>query len=287
MPAPILFYMIIWIASYPKSGNTYLRSFLSSYYFSKKGKFDFKLLMNILQFPSIRFSQKDFLSFNDAANNWIPNQKFFFKKEKLFFLKTHNSLIKFNNYEFTTANETLGAIYIVRDPRNVITSMSNHYSFSLEYALDKMLDKNASLSEKASNGDCSNFTFIGSWSEHYKSWKYNKKFKVLFIKYEDLKDNKETIFKKVIDFIENLKNTEQTEFNEIRFHNSINSTNFTNLRNKENNEGFDENFIDNTGKKTRFFNMGFKNDWRKLLSKDIIDKMNLKFEDELKELGYN
>ena len=33
--------------------------------------------------------------------------------------------------------------------------------------------------------------------------------------------------------------------------------------------------------------MGFKNDWRKLLSKDIIDKMNLKFEDELKELGYN
>ena len=89
------------------------------------------------------------------------------------------------------------------------------------------------------------------------------------------------------DFIENLKNTEQTEFNEIRFHNSINSTNFTNLRNKENNEGFDENFIDNTGKKTRFFNMGFKNDWRKLLSKDIIDKMNLKFEDELKELGYN
>ena len=48
--------MIIWIASYPKSGNTYLRSFISSYYFSKKGKFDFNLLLNILQFPSIKFS---------------------------------------------------------------------------------------------------------------------------------------------------------------------------------------------------------------------------------------
>ena len=91
--------MIIWIASYPKSGNTYLRSFLASYYFSKKGKFDFKLLMNILQFPSIRFSQKDFLSFEDAAKNWIPNQRFFFEKEKLFFLKTHNTLNKFNNFE--------------------------------------------------------------------------------------------------------------------------------------------------------------------------------------------
>ena len=39
--------MIIWIASYPKSGNTYLRSFLASYYFSKDGKFDFNLLNNI------------------------------------------------------------------------------------------------------------------------------------------------------------------------------------------------------------------------------------------------
>ena len=113
--------------SFPKSGNTYLRSFLASYYFSKKGKFDFKLLMNILQFPSIRFSQKDFLSFEDAAKNWIPNQKFFFEKEKLFFLKTHNTLNKFNNFEFTTNDETLGAIYIVRDPRNVITSMCNHF----------------------------------------------------------------------------------------------------------------------------------------------------------------
>ena len=277
--------MIIWIASYPKSGNTYLRSFLASYYFSKKGKFDFKLLMNILQFPSIRFSQKDFLSFNDAANNWISNQKFFFEKKKLFFLKTHSSLNKFNNLEFTTANETLGAIYIVRDPRNVITSMCNHYSFTLEHALEKMLDKNASLSEKASNGDCSNFTYLGSWSEHYKSWKNNKKFRVLFLKYEDLKDNKELMFKKIINFIEELKGKEKDKFDENKFYNSISSTNFVNLRNKENNEGFEESSINSGEKKVNFFNMGFKNDWRKLLSKEIADKISLQFENELKEIG--
>ena len=45
--------MIIWLASYPKSGNTLLRSMLSSYYFSKDGKFEFKLLKNIHQFPNI------------------------------------------------------------------------------------------------------------------------------------------------------------------------------------------------------------------------------------------
>ncbi len=278
--------MIIWIASYPKSGNTYIRSFLTSYYFSKKGKLDFNLLNNIPQFPSIRFSQKDFLSFNDAARNWIPNQKYFFDKKKIFILKTHNSLKQFNNISFTTNNETVGAIYIVRDPRNIITSMCNHYSFSLEYAFNKMLDDNASLSEKASNGDCSNFTFVGSWSEHYKSWKNNKIFDVLFIKYEDLKDKKEEIFKKIINFVENLKGGQSEIFNENRFINSIRSTNFVNLKNKELNEGFEESFISKDGKKINFFNLGFKNKWEDLLPQDMIDRIDKKFNKELIELGY-
>ena len=242
--------------------------------------------MNIPQFPSIRFSQKDFLSFNDAANNWVTNQKFFFDKKKLFFLKTHNSLKRFNNQEFTTASETLGAIYIIRDPRNVITSMCNHYSFDLDYAFEKMLDENASLSEKAANGDCSNFTYLGSWSEHFKSWKNNKNLKVLFIRYEDLKDNKEQLFKKVIDFIEELKVYDKKKFDENKFFNSINSTNFINLKNKEDNEGFEESYINKEGKKINFFNMGFKNDWRKLLPKEIEEKISKKFEKELEELGY-
>jgi len=278
--------MIIWIASYPKSGNTYIRSFLTSYYFSKKGKLDFNLLDNIPQFPSIRFSQKDFLSFRDAAQNWIPNQNYFFDKKKIFFLKTHNTLNKFDNIEFTTHNETAGAIYIVRDPRNVITSMCHHYSFNLNYAFEKMLDHNASLSEKASNGDCSNFTFLGTWSDHYKSWKNNKRFKVLFIKYEDLNNKKEEIFKKIINFIEELKDNREKYFDENKFSNSIRSTNFVNLKNKELNEGFDESYISKGGKKINFFNLGFKNKWEKLLPQNIIEKFNQKFDKELTELGY-
>ena len=67
--------MIIWIPSYPKSGNTYLRSFLSSYYYSTKGKFDFSLLLNINQFPSLRYSDTKSYTHVDAAKNWTNNQK--------------------------------------------------------------------------------------------------------------------------------------------------------------------------------------------------------------------
>jgi hypothetical protein len=241
--------------------------------------------MNILQFPSIRFSKKDFLSFNDAAKNWIHNQNYFFDRKKFFLLKTHNSLNKFDDNKFTTKNETKGAIYIVRDPRNVITSMCHHYSFSPDYALDKMLDSNASLSEKANNGDCSNFTYLGSWTEHYKSWRDNKEFRVLFIKYEDLQDKKIDTFNSIIKFVDELKGNKKT-FDEKKFLNAINSTSFVNLKNKELNEGFEESFISKKGEKINFFNLGFKNKWQNSLPDDVISKANDCFKKELKELGY-
>ena len=258
---------------------------MASYYFSQKGKFDFKLLMNIPQFPSIRFSKKDFLSFNDAAKNWIPNQNYFFDQKKFFLLKTHNSLNKFNNNKFTTKKETVGGIYIVRDPRNVITSICHHYSFNLDYAFKKMLDSNASLSEKANNGDCSNFTYLGSWADHYKSWKNNKEFKVLFLRYEDLQINKIDTFNKIINFINELKGNKEI-LDEKNFSNAISSTSFVNLKNKELNEGFGENFISKKGEKINFFNLGFKNKWQNLLPNEMISKINNSLEEELKELNY-
>jgi len=74
--------MIIWIASYPKSGNTYLRSFLTSYYYTLDGKFDFKLLENIKTFPGIHYSKNKSDTDIEASKNWIFNKNFFFDKNK-------------------------------------------------------------------------------------------------------------------------------------------------------------------------------------------------------------
>ena len=78
-------------------------------------------------------------SFEDAAKNWIYNQNQFFKKEKFVFLKTHNTLKNIKNIEFTTNKETAGAIYIVRDPRNIISSMCHHYSLNLNQAYETLV----------------------------------------------------------------------------------------------------------------------------------------------------
>ena len=277
--------MISWIASYPKSGNTFIRSFLASYLFSDTGKFDFDLLYNILQFPSLKFSKTDLFSKKDAAQNWIYNQNFFFNNKDTF-LKTHNTLIEFEGYKFTSPKQTRGAIYIVRDPRNVVLSMSHHYSLTYEESFKKMINSEASLLEKTFNNDHSNFTFLGSWSNHYKSWRDNNEFKVLFLKYEDFEENAEKEFKKILSFIYELKN-EKFIINDKKFSNALKSTNFTNLKNKENIYGFEESIYSDKGKKLNFFNFGFQNKWQKKLPNDIVKKINLSLKNEIIELGYN
>ncbi len=278
--------MIIWIASYPKSGNTYLRSFLASYYFSEDGKFSFEQLLKIHQFPNMKFSKIKSATKEEASKNWIFNQNSFFDKKNINLVKTHNCLSPFKGNNFTTKNESLGAIYIVRDPRNVITSLTHHYSLNYNEAFKHMIDEESSLLERSHEMDHSNFTYLNSWSNHYKSWKNNSSFKVLFIKYEDLQKDKENTFKNVILFINNLTKRD-LKIDDTKFLNSIKSTNFSNLKNKELNEGFEESVYSNkTGKKVNFFNLGFNNRWQKILPTDIINLLNQHYINELKELNY-
>ena len=240
--------MIIWIASYPKSGNTYIRSFLASYFFSENGKFNFDQLLKLHQFPSMKFSKNRIESEEEASKYWIFNQKTFFDNDELNLVKTHNCLLKFRGNNFTSKDQTLGAIYIVRDPRNLITSFTHHYSFSYEDALKFMMYDKAALVEKSADNDYSNFTYLNSWSNHYKSWRDNDQFKTLFIKFEDLEDNKDKIFREIVKFINEL-NKNSMEVDEKKFINSINSTTFVNMKNKERNEGFEESVISKkTGK---------------------------------------
>ena len=83
--------------------------------------------------------------------------------------------------------------------------MTHHYSLSYDQAYLKLINEKQTLLEKSNDDDYSNFTFLGSWSNHYKSWKNSNEFKTLFIKYEELENNKFDTFKKIINFINSLK----------------------------------------------------------------------------------
>ena len=122
--------MIVWLASYPKSGNTFVRSLLSSYIFSKDGNFNFDLLKNIKQFPDNSLFKQLGIDTNNEEEmfkNYINTQKIFNQKDSIRFLKTHSCFFNNEKFQFTDRHNTLGVIYIVRDPRNIVTSLKNHF----------------------------------------------------------------------------------------------------------------------------------------------------------------
>ena len=163
--------MIVWLASYPKSGNTLLRSILSSYFFSNDGVFKFENLYQISQFPLLKHFTSIGVDIKDDKaifKNFINAQNFINKeKGKVKFFKTHSSLSKVYNHNFTDLQNTLGVIYVVRDPRNVVTSLAHHYNLSIDNATETMLDKEKFMSRTDKNSE----VFIGSWNFSYNSWK--------------------------------------------------------------------------------------------------------------------
>ena len=280
--------MIIWLASYPKSGNTYVRAFLSAYYFSKDGQFDFNQISNIRQFPDKEFLNQKTEDVLDASSQWMPSQRKIIASKKIRFLKTHNCLGNYKGNIFTSNETSLGAIYIVRDPRNVFTSLKNHFSYDDEKALQMILDKKSILMSEGYE----TFSYISSWANNYLSWlKYNN-FRRLFIKYEDLLENKYETFRDIIVFANTLMNRSEG-VNKLKLQKAIETTNFDILKNKEVKEtlnGSDIGFKNwrslHSENKNLFFNLGPENKWEKKLSKKIIKNIEISFNEEMKNLGY-
>ena len=283
--------MIFWISSYPKSGNTWLRILLASYYYTKDGTYDEKVLKNIDQFPQKKF----FNDFNydqkvptDTIKLWIKAQEKINQDKKLKFFKTHNAFGKLNNFDFTNIENSIGCVYIVRDPRNVITSLKNFYEMNDDQAFKWITNKNQYIYDvhKFETIGYSNFQFISSWDTNFESWKIQKQIPIKVIKYEDLLNETYTVFYDVINFINKTINSEEKIFkNKIK--NAVNSSLFSKLKEKEKKEGFSEAPKSKLlNSKIPFFNLGPDNNWKKILNDNLKDRLNNTFKKKLKELSY-
>ena len=285
--------MIVWLASYPKSGNTLVRSMLSSYFFSKSGEYNQDLIRNIKQFPSAELFENlgiDIKNENDVLKNYIKAQESFNLKKSIQFLKTHSYLFNIlNKYPFTDLNNSLGAIYIVRDPRNVVTSYSKFASLSTEKISEVMINQLSSGGnlDAARGAPERTIVYTGTWSSNFQSWKsFKDQERYLLIKYEELIEDPEKNFIKILKFIHKLNKTNFT-INSNKLSNVLKTTTFDYMKNLEKENGFIESKKnENDGKVIPFFNLGPKNDWRKLLDSKIKVKIEKAFKKEMEELKY-
>ena len=278
--------MIIWIASYPKSGNTWIRSFLTAYYFCEDGIFDINKLNHIQDYPNKQFFKNE-VKEGEIHKHWDKSQKAIVNEKKIKFLKTHNSLITAFGNDFTSPKYSLGVIYIIRDPRNVITSVKNHNDFeTYDKALEFMQNENTVISDYKYLNNHAKTNIINSWRINYQSWLSNNRYRRMMIKYEDLIKNPKQTLRDLIVFVNTI-----CRFNNgidvKKLENAIQSTTFEKLQNLEDTGKFSESvYSDKNEKKIKFFYLGPKNNWKDRLNKDLIKKMNTYYKKDLERLGY-
>ena len=283
--------MIVWIASYPKSGNTLVRSMLAAYFFSENGVFNFDLLRNISQFPNNNLFEKlgiDPMDENETIKNYIKAQKELIIKNSIQLLKTHSSLFNIRNNLFTDLKNSLGAIYIVRDPRNVATSFANHLDIPISSSIDIMIEKHyLGGIEGATTEADRTLVYTGNWGFNFKSWKsFEEQNKYLLIRYEDLIEKRELSFLKILEFLHKLQN-KKLKVNHEKLKNVILSTSFENMKKLEERNGFTEAKKQKiTGQPIKFFNQASKNNWKKNLDEKLRNKIENAFRKEMLELGY-
>lgn len=274
---------IVWLASYPKSGNTWFRSFISA--LRNKGEVD----INAISTEGI-FSQKIVLEeYLDLDADEIPVSKIDqFKRisfkhqsnisEEKCFVKIHDlySISEIDHQPIVPEESTLAAIYFVRNPLDVTISMANHNGQSLDKTITKVICNEQAHLVRNKNHAYDQFPqFLGTWNMHVESWKNVTAFPVFFVRYEDLKNNPQDTFTRVLKQIA----YEATE-EEIRL--AIEATQFEKLKNQEAEFGFRE----KPKACKSFFNKGEVGQWKVQLNQEqtsIIKQFN---EPMMREFGY-
>ena len=287
---------IFWITSFPKSGNTLIRSLLASLFFTDDGIVDLNLLQNIpyiedtsnLEFIK-KINAEDYNNLHNPkilSNYWekIQSKQNLNLKEDFIFMKTHHALVKILNNDFTNKENTRGVIYVIRDPRDVVLSMSNHYKITVDESIDKLLDENFCLGWQDTDNLYENkkkpLSLVSSWDKHFLSWnKYVFNCPKLLIKFEDLVYDKKSTIEKIIDFFVKNYNFKFSNLNK-KIENMIAYSDFKHLKKTEQKDGFDEAVNNN------FFNKGTKDQWLHKLSDAQIYRIEKKYYNLLKQLNY-
>ena len=281
---------IIWITSYPKSGNTWVRSIVASLLYTAEGIFNFDLFKLIAQFDKKTnyefiqtLSDNDYKKFNKdlacISKYWIEAQKRIINSKKLNpvynIFKTHSAnLYLNNNNRYTSEETTSGFIYIIRDPRDVVVSFSKHLNKNIDDTISVMTSNEAVTIPS----DTRTLTLISSWNMHYESWN-TLKTPFLILKYEDLLKNIEFEVKKIIEFLGKLLEINVKDLNK-KLDGVCKTTNINKFIEYENKFGFDE-----ATKNQKFFSK-IQSNSKKELSIGQTKTIEEKFYKIMKEFSY-
>ncbi len=273
----------MWVASYPKSGNTWTRHFLHNLIAVCEGRSDESHDINemmrrttwelfappyedILGKPVTSCSREEI-----AAVRPLVQQQVAENADGIAFVKTHHALVTDRGYPTINFDVTAGAIYIVRNPLDVAVSFSHHMSGTVDEAIERMaLDGlETAISERVIH------EVYGSWSQHVESWTRRPHRTIYIMRYEDMLADPEKTFGGLARHL--LIGASKPQLDR-----AIELSSFEILQRQEEENGF----LEKPEKAERFFRSGTRGQWRDVLSQRQIRRIIRHNRVQMERFGY-
>ena len=274
---------IVWLASYPKSGNTWLRVLLTNYLRDTGEPADVNHLLGgpmagvretFDQWTGVEASALD----PDIVDRLRPQVYRCLARDsaETRFIKVHDAWTRVGDGEpMFPADVTLGVIYIIRNPLDVAVSCAYHWGTSPAAAVERMCD-GCTLPSPAAGLPPQLRQRLGSWSAHVRSWVDGSGSSVHVVRYEDLRADPCTAFGRVIKSC-------GLDYDEERVRRAVMFSSFGELQRQELAAGFRERSAAAPG---GFFRRGETGSWRDELAGDMAGRLTSAHSETMRRFGY-
>lgn len=270
---------ILWLASYPKSGNTWLRAFLANYLSDAKKPVHINALRDFA-YGDMRVEHYEKISQKRAAdlegskiNSLRPrvHRMIAASEPGLVFVKTHSALTQIDDVPTITPESTFGAIYVVRNPMDVAVSFAHHNGISIDDAVQSLCLDNLYIPAAPHRIP----QILTSWGNHVRTWVRAPGLNLKVVRYEDMTARPNSAFGEILDLLEVPRERERLK-RALRF------CSFKVLAEQEKNDGFAE----RSAEADRFFRKGKTGSWRDELSDENVRTLISKHGEVMEEFGY-
>jgi hypothetical protein len=275
---------IVWIASYPKSGNTWARAFLHNLVRLRNGESGEQDINDMARFSTWELDRKRYarvLGFEPdnaghrgeiAATRAAVHQQIADAAQGLVLIKTHNALVMDRGHSVINFAVTAGAVYVVRNPLDVAISYAHHSGTSVDAAIDRLAAQDA----ETDGSDASVYEVHGSWSQHVWSWTRNPHRALHVVRYEDMLADPQKTFGAM---------ARHLQITSTRRHlaRAIERSSFARLQAQEREKGFRER--PPTADQS-FFREGRAGQWREVLTPAQVDRVVRDHGEQMRHFGY-
>ncbi len=271
---------IYWLASYPKSGNTWFRTFLANLMSGSDTPVDINDLHHTI--ASSRGWLDEVLGFDtgelhpDEVDRLRPHvYRWSLRAAEPSYHKIHDAYHAVGAEPLPSREATLGALYIIRNPLDVAPSYANHRGSSIDSAIDAMCDPAHALSRGTRGLPHQVRQHLGTWSEHVTSWVDAPGLPCTVIRYEDMKADPVPTFTRAVQFL-------RAPDDPARIARALDFSAFDRLAQMERERGFRE----RNPRTGSFFRKGAAGDWRQTLTPEQVRRIIDAHAPVMRRFGY-